>query len=746
VREVEELVARFLELREEEPDLEPADFARRHPEQATELLAALEHLLATLERFEPLRDPAQGPTGGRARRVGDWELLAELGRGGMGVVYEARRADGDEDERVALKLLPLGGLFGERAQERFRREVRTLERLDHPQIVGVREFGSEGDSPYLVMDLVDGRPLSEGVERWRDAREVARLIASLARVVQAAHDGGVLHRDLKPQNVIVSPEGLPVLLDFGLVHALDEATLTSTGDLLGTPRYMAPEQARGEAASERSDVFALGLLLYELLAGRPAYPQEDRSAVLEAAGRAAMPDPARLRPPLPRELVGVLRRALAWRARRRYATAGALAADLERFARGEPVAERGPSLPARALDTLARRPLRFVLGGLLAALALTLVVTVVLPAADARRVARARDIERGFDRALSGHLRGRGELGRRLVEELRERAPEHSPALALEAVLRGAPPPAELAPCEARLLEGMRQEARGEALAARALYREALEHDPRSAWAAALLASLAWELEQPEQAEAELVAASQRLPESLAIAQELARHLFRRGEHARAEREYERALSLDDAVPELWQGLALARLRLGRDDAALEASRRALELAGELEPALANTLATSLDRGGRHAEAQAIFRRLATEHPERTDYAFNLAFSLDSEARVREAAPLYEQVLERDPGHVQATVCLAWLCATTEVEELRDEARAEALVLEALELDRGASPQLVQGAEQVARATGRVERIAELLGRLADEGEVDERSVRLSRVHRSLMELAAESR
>ena len=745
MRDVEELVALFLERREREPDLDPEAFCAEHAERAEELRAAIRSTLDAVAMFEPLPRPAQpaGGTGG-PRRIGDYDLLREIGRGGMGVVFEARHRQRPDEGSVAVKILPLAGLTGERALQRFEREVRILQRMDHEQIVTAREFGTEDDTPFLVMDLVQGTPLGE-LSGELSPTDAAALVASLARAVQAAHDQGILHRDLKPANVIVRADGTPVLLDFGLVAARDEATITSTGDLLGTPRYMAPEQARGQPATVQSDVHALGLLLYELLTGRPAFRQEERRAALRAVARSRYPHPSRWRSDLPRELVRILTVAMAWNPRRRYASARELAEDLERLGAGEPVRARTPNPAQRAADLLRRQPTGSALTALGLALALSLVLGGLLPHLRARATERRTRVEALFDRAVARWIGGRSGQAEALLANALELDPEHPGARALMTRVGGLAPEGPQSRDVQLVLEGLDLEAGKLFPAARARYEAAHGSNPRSPWATVLLARSARASGDLQGAEVDLIEASQVLPDSLAVAQELARLLFQRGKHDQrekydhAEREYRRALRLDAEDPWLWQGLAMCLFHLQRDEDALDATRSAMELSGELDPSLANTTAALLDRTGRHDEAQEILGRLVDEHPESVVYRFNLAFSLDSQSRVAEARPLYEDVLAREPGHVQATVCLAWLLATAEPPELRDEAAGEEHLLRALQLDRGRTAVLVRGAEEFARRSGRIDRIAELMQELAAEGEVDERIVRLERARRAML-------
>jgi Flp pilus assembly protein TadD len=217
-----------------------------------------------------------------------------------------------------------------------------------------------------------------------------------------------------------------------------------------------------------------------------------------------------------------------------------------------------------------------------------------------------------------------------------------------------------------------------------------------------------------------------------------------RDDFAGAEREYRRAIELDPESALPWQGLALALFRQKKDEEALDATRRATELAGAFDPSLANVTGALLDRMGHREEAREILGRLVREHPDNPAYVFNLAYSLDSALRVAEAKPLYERALELRPDFPDAAVCLAWLYASAEDEALRDPERAEEVILAALERDRGRSAGLVRGAEDVAKKTGRVERTLALFEELAAEGDVDERAVRLERAKRRLEALVDE--
>lgn len=322
--QIEPLIAEFLEARGRDRDLTAARFAADHPDVADRLLPALEGALQVLSLL-PAAGPALPP------RFGTWEVVRQIGRGGMGIVFEVR----DHEQRRALKALPLAPFGGERALERFRRETAILARLSHPNIVAIDDAGEQDGIPWFTMELLP-RALGELAGRVSPT-DAAELIAALAEAVHAAHELGIVHRDLKPQNVMLRADGAPVLLDFGLVHADELPSLTSTGAEPGTPRYMAPEQIRGESPTARTDVYGLGQIGYELLLGRPAYDQESRAELERAIEAGAAPLPREVDSGLPEALERILVHALALDPEDRYPSAARLAGDLRRFVAGEPV-------------------------------------------------------------------------------------------------------------------------------------------------------------------------------------------------------------------------------------------------------------------------------------------------------------------------------------------------------------------------------------------------------------------------
>jgi serine/threonine protein kinase len=330
-------------------DLEP--ISRQHPDLADELrqLWAAAQMADALAR--PPKETATLPGEVNAsfveppRTFGDFELVRELGRGGMGVVYEARQQS--LNRTVALKMVLRGELASEADRARFRAEAEAAARLVHPNIVQVYEVGDVAGQPYFAMQYVPGRTLARRLaEGPLSPQEAARLIAAVARAVDHAHQNGVVHRDLKPANVLLAADGTPKITDFGLAKLLDAAgSLTQTGAIIGTPSYMAPEQARAEKQlGPAADVYALGAILYECLTGRPPFQAATALDTLLLVQEQDAVPPRLLNPGVPRDLETVCLKCLEKSPSRRYPSAAALASDLEAFVHGEPVAARQSGL------------------------------------------------------------------------------------------------------------------------------------------------------------------------------------------------------------------------------------------------------------------------------------------------------------------------------------------------------------------------------------------------------------------
>ena len=307
------------------------------------------------------------PWSGLPDKVGDYEFLQEIGQGGMGVVYRVR--DVALNRCAALKLIRLHGQVSGWAMDRFFRAARLWARLHHPSIVPIYYAGEYQGMPYLVSQLINGETLSQITRRHTRLapRKAAEVVAQVADAAHYAHQNGVLHRDIKPSNIMIDADGRAMLIDFGLARCVasdDEASLSLNGEIVGTPTYMSPEQARGQsgAIGPASDVYGLGATLYAILAGRP--PIQGRT-IMETISLLVSADPslpARLDRAVPRDLAIICLKSLAKDPGSRYTTALALAEDLRRFLAGEPIQAR----PSGALEQLAwrlkRRPLPFVMG------------------------------------------------------------------------------------------------------------------------------------------------------------------------------------------------------------------------------------------------------------------------------------------------------------------------------------------------------------------------------------------------
>ena len=279
-----------------------------------------------------------------AKLFGKYELLGEVGRGGMGIVYKARQRD--LNRIVALKMILASEWASAEEVRRFQAEARATARLRHRNIVAIHEIGEESGRHFFAMDFVEGESLSAIVGRGPLAPEqAARWMVSIAQAVHHLHEQGIVHRDLKPSNVVIDAAGEPIVMDFGLAKVFDsEHAATRSGAILGTPSYMSPEQAAGRNSliSARSDVYSLGAMLYEMLSGRPPFRE---ATPLDTLVQVIEGEPTllrQLRSTIPRELELICFRCLEKNPARRYASAAELAADLTRFLKGESIeAHRG---------------------------------------------------------------------------------------------------------------------------------------------------------------------------------------------------------------------------------------------------------------------------------------------------------------------------------------------------------------------------------------------------------------------
>ncbi len=585
------------------------------------------------------------------QRLGDYRTTAFLGAGGMGTVYRAVRDDGEFRKEVAVKVVPQA-LRHPAARERFRTEREILARLDHPGIARLLDGGTTGEGlPYLVMELVLGVPITQFViERRLSLPEIVALFGAVCDAVHYAHRNLVVHRDIKPSNLLVTADGRPRLLDFGIARLVEADTgaalPTATALHAVTPEYASPEQMRGETITTSSDVYSLGVLLYELLAGRPPY-EIDRSRPAEMVRvvcEQTPPPPSHAVHALRGDLDSVVLKALAKVPERRYVSADALAADLRAHVRGFPVSARPDSWTYR-MGAFVRRNAKATLAAVLALLGvLGFAATLAVQSA---RLARERDrAERQAQRAAA--------VTRFLSRTLAAAHPQTG--LGREATVLEA-----LESARAELANGS-LDSPDIAAGVRATMAESYAALGRLADAEAL-AREALSIQERELGEDSLEVA-----ETLRILGDVMRE---RGNLDEASRLLQRSLGLREAqlgtdhvdVGRVLHELAAVHWTRGDAAAALSCGRRAVQILearlGEANQEVAvglGNLATYLEAAGQAAEAKDVYRRTLRlwrtlrreKSPGYAGAASNLGMMLRDEGALDEAEPLLREAVAID--------------------------------------------------------------------------------------------------
>jgi|GEM_PF-6777650 len=375
---VDAALAKFTEAWFDGKRHDPEAFCRAHPDCGPELQERIEDFIFVTDVFP--RDGGGGPAGAGSvgvtagRLLDDFRIVGRIGSGGMGEVWEAEQIS--LHRRVALKVLPSHLSFSEASVKKFRREAMAGGRQNHPGIVAVHAVGEHEGVHFIAQELVGGGvTLADRIGRYPKPddlpigyfRWAARLIAKIADALGHAHTSGVIHRDVKPSNILLTPQGgEPKVTDFGLAKVEDALALTRTGDLIGTPFYMSPEQAESGRGSidERTDIFSLGVTLYETLTLTVPFDGKSSREVLKKILDAEPRDPSRINARVPRDLAVICLKAIEKQKVRRYASMAELADDLRRYLAGEPIVARPAGAVTRAIKRIRRNPARSAAMGL----------------------------------------------------------------------------------------------------------------------------------------------------------------------------------------------------------------------------------------------------------------------------------------------------------------------------------------------------------------------------------------------
>jgi serine/threonine protein kinase len=635
----------FLLREEAGEDPQPGDYFQRFPQFADEL-----RVLFVVDRAVSGRggggttDSGQtpvscgsspSPSAGRLLSLPGYEVLGELGRGGMAVVYRARQLS--LDRIVAVKVLQAAALASGHQLARFLREAEAVARLQHPNIVQIHEVGEHDGCPYLALEFIEGGSLAQkAAGAPQPSREAARLVETLARAVHYAHQKGVIHRDLKPANILLTAAGQPKVADFGLAKCLELEGIThSEGAILGTPSYMAPEQARGKAKAitPLADVYSLGSILYELLTGRPPFRGETTMDTLSQVLGDEPVAPRLLQPKVPRDLETVCLKCLEKEPHRRYPSAEALAEDLHRFLAGEPIQARPTPPWERGLKWARRRPAPAAL----LAVSVLAVVTLLLGAVW-------HDAQMRTERAQARSSAAAAERERTRAAELaRQAGLERDRARESLRVGRKAVDNAYITVSQNLLLNTA-----GAQPVRKALLQSALDYytsflrvwgdDPELQEEVALTSYRVGYITDEIGSKADALAAFQRardLFQGLATARPADRPVHYRLAYSQGSvANLERRLGRTTAALHAYQESAATFTRLVETDAADTQARAGLAMTWSNVGALHSELGRLDEALRAHAEALRVREHLAQAEPGRPDRRFDLARSLDSLGRL----------------------------------------------------------------------------------------------------------------
>jgi tetratricopeptide (TPR) repeat protein len=619
------------------------------------------------------------------KRVGDYELLEELGRGAMGSVRRARDPQG---RVVAIKLLTGRASDDERARRRFRREFDALRRLDHPGVVRVLDAGEAGHVPYLVLELVEGRSLDSRLLTTGalPIGEAVRLAAEVAEALQHAHERGVLHRDVKPANVLIDEAGHARLTDFGLTRLVDRelsgSRLSVTGAMMGTPGYWAPEQAQGdlERVGPHSDVYMLGATLYALLTGEPPHGAPETLIAALKATMKPVAAPSTLRPGLDRRLDAIVLRALARSPEERYATARELAEALDDW--GASSATTGAGDPSRRATTVAA-VLLVLGGGLVAAVTVLARAPARAPTAASPSEPPPTGGEPAADdppAAVDPAAHSAAEQACREGDALREQG-RMSEALAAHhrAV--------ELDPdfARARVHRATFLRAAGDVEAALADLDHVLARDPDVVAAWINRAAVLEQAGRLGEALQSLLEGARLAPDMVQAHKNLAAFHQRQGQLREALASYDRVLELEPDFAPSWLGRATVLFGLGEVAAAERDVNHSLAL-DDASPQAHQLRGNIHDTRGDQAAALAAYQRQVVLDPTDPAGLTNVGATLRALGRAQEAIAPLREALRLDPGLTLAAINLA-----LSHEALGDRPRGIEILGQALALDPAAS-------------------------------------------------------